>query len=195
MKRITIILFLLSLSVVVFSQEEESINILKADDSAWGKEVFKFPLRFASEIPYTGAEEARFPKGWRDTESRDFWSYVFAWQITYQKVMSPEELEENIEIYFNGLMDNKNRMKSDSSISLTNALFIKNSQTRYTGKVRTFDAFTTKKMFTLNVQVQKYDCPQKNKTIVVFRFSPKPFENDVWSYLNEVEIGDDACEN
>ena len=134
-----------------------------------------------------------FPKGWRDTKSRDFWSYVFAWQIEYQKEMPVEELEENIEIYFNGLMDNKNRMKSDSSVSPTTALFLKNSKSNYTGKVRTFDAFTTKKMFTLNVQVQKYDCPSNNKSIIVFRFSPKSFENDVWDYLGEVGISEIAC--
>lgn len=149
-------------------------------------------------MPYKGAEEARFPKGWSDVESRNFWSYVFAWQIEYQEEMTTTELEKNIEIYFNGLMDIDNRRKSDSSINYSVALFVQNSAPdasakEYTGKVRTFDGFTTKKPFALNIQVQKYDCPQKNRTIVIFRFSPKPFDNDVWDYLNEVKLADEGC--
>ncbi|MFT5386316.1 MAG: CubicO group peptidase (beta-lactamase class C family), partial [Saprospiraceae bacterium] len=50
------------------------------------------------------------------------------------------------------------------------------------------DAFFTKEPMTLNVSVEKIYCAQKKKSILLFRFSPREFEDDVWQKLAEVKL-------
>ena len=193
MSKHIISIFLIFTSTLLIAQSEQPISILDADTAIWGKEVFSFPLSFADGINYQGTEEARFPTGWIDQKSDNFWSYVFAWKINYQDELTAEELEKNIVLYYDGLMRIDHKRASDPSIQNTVALFIQNTNTSYTGKIKTFDAFATKKPFSLNARVEKYDCPDKRYTTVVFRLSPKPFDSDVWQYLEEVKISSEVC--
>ncbi|MEL6558980.1 MAG: hypothetical protein AAFQ94_12400 [Bacteroidota bacterium] len=195
MKKLILITLLMLTSIAVVAQDVQSIDILDADTAAWRKEVFTFPLGFAPEINYRGVEEARFPQGWIKTESDNFWSYVFAWKIDYQKDLPVEELEKNIGLYYDGLMRIADKKKTDPEIQEAVVLFVQTSETEYIGKIRTFDAFATKKPLTLNAKVIKYDCPDQRETIIVFRLSPKPFTNEVWSYLNEVKISSEVCQD
>jgi hypothetical protein len=64
----------------------------------------------------------------------------------------------------------------------------------YIGKITTFDKFFTKKIMTLNVQVEHHYCDHKNKSIIVFRFSPKLFDDPVWQTLKSVSLANDVCE-
>ena len=92
-----------------------------------------------------------------------------------------------MQIYFDGLMNKQN----------TNAIIIKkdgaNGVSRYIGKVKTFDEFFTKVPMVLNVLIERYYCENLKKTIILFRFSPKAFGNDVWLKLDEVKLPASIC--
>ena len=189
-------IFLLLYAMTVFGQEKQDIDVLDTG-TIWTKELFTFPLHFAKEIPYKGIEDARFPIGWGNKESPEFWSYAFAWHIALTTMPMETELEESLQIYFDGLMKGVNKDK-DLIIPKTRALLLKkgnpDSISMYVGEVIIFDAFRTKKPMILNVLVESYHCKENKKSVVLFRFSPKPFEHPIWKKLKKVSLHTDICD-
>lgn len=191
-----IILLVLLVTNSSYCQQNESENLLITDKS-WGKEVFTFPLRFAKEIKYEGFEEAHFPKGWRKEESNEFWSYAFAWDINLIEELTSKELEKNLQIYFDGLMVSVNKEKGKTlpkTVAKINEIENSNDIPRFIGTVLIYDSFITRKPLLLNVNIEKQDCKQQQKSIILFRFSPKEFDNEIWNSLNEMKIRTDSCD-
>jgi len=196
MKHIILSAALLLCCQLVIGQENEDRYILKTD-SLWGKEIFELPTGFAQEMTLNGFEDASFPKGWSDPESPEMWSYIFAWSASVEKIVPTQEIESNLDIYFDGLMN----IRKDTLIAgkiPTTALMVENSRTdnevTYTGKVRTFDRFRSNEMMTLHVMAEQYFCEKEKRTIIVFRFSPKHLEHSIWELLKGVPLIEDACE-
>ena len=175
---------------------KKDFNLLEAD-SAWGQEIFYFPISFAPDLNYKGFEDARFPKGWGNTESDEFWSYTFAWSIDLNTTLTEKDLQNDLQIYFDGLSNVVNKDKGKELPKTIAQLHKKpstNNQTQYKGTVDIYDAFKTKKPLKLNVVIEKYDCLEDNKTIIHFKFSPKDFENDVWNKLNGLRLRGNLCD-
>ena len=193
MNKHIVTILLLFFCILSYSQEEESLEVFTTD-STWIKEIIKFPINFAQDIHYEGFEDLRFPQGWSNQESPNFWSYVWAWNINSTEMPSESDLEKNVQLYFDGLLGLDFYKINDVKTHKTNAVFIKKGNTQYIGKVKTVDTRYTKLPMTLNVLVVYYYCETQKKTIMVFRYSPKPFDNPVWETLNEVKLRADACE-
>lgn len=191
MKYFSIIL-LLFFNISVLAQEERHLEVFKTD-STWIKEIIQFPIGFAQDIKYEGYEDLRFPEGWSKEESPNFWSYVWAWNIKGKEGVSERELEINIQYYFDGLLGLDFYKIDDKPLRKTNAVFIKKNESEFIGKVNTHDTRYTKKPITLNVIVKTYYCKEENKTIIHFKFSPKPYEDKVWDTLAEVKLKDSIC--
>ncbi|MCF6280141.1 MAG: hypothetical protein L3J14_07320 [Flavobacteriaceae bacterium] len=197
MKKIIILSILLSCFFNSFGQKKEEINLMQAD-STWGKEIIKIPFWFAPEINYKGYEDIRFAKGWEKIDSAGFWTLVYVWDINLHTKPTATFFEDNIKLYFDGLMKVVNEDKT-LIIPQTNALFsenkTKNGTTIFTGIVETYDAFTTKKMITLHVTIESYYCEKTKKHIPLFRFSPQNFEHDIWKELNKIKLRATVCNN
>ena len=197
MKKKIFTISLILFAGLVFSQEEQNLEVFTTD-STWIKEIIKFPIGFAQDIKYEGFEDLRFPQGWSKEDSPNFWSYVWAWNINSTEAPTTSNLEKNTQLYFDGLLGLDFYKIDDVKVPRTNAVFIKNETTKgnlqFVGKVKTFDTRYTKQPMTLNVLVEHYYCETKKKTIIVFRYSPKPFDDNVWNKLNEVKLRADACE-
>ena len=197
MKSIILIISLLLHSIVMFGQEEQYLEVLQTD-STWTKEIIKFPLGFARDIKFEGFEDLRFPSGWSKQDNPNFWSYVWAWSINDVEGLTAHELENNIQLYFDGLMGINLKSNNEGNIQSTNAIFIKKETSdgisQYIGKVKTFDTRFTRKPMTLNVLVEQYYCEQKVRSIILFRFSPQAFGNDVWHTLSMVKRRANSCE-
>jgi len=167
---------------------EQYFYFLETEEN-WRREIFHFPLHFASDINHTGLEDARFPKGWAVKENEAFWSYVFAWKIQKDYYLDKNELEDNLEKYFDGLMRIENKIE-DSGVNKTSVSFQKmksaSENSNFTGKVETYDAFFNHKMMTLNVTVEQKLVKENNELIIIYRFSPKSFESNIWNKLNSV---------
>jgi CubicO group peptidase (beta-lactamase class C family) len=176
-------------------KEIKRVSLLKTEVT-WGKEVFSFPLRFAKEIKYEGFEEAHFPRGWATETSSEFWSYAFVWHVEFIEELSAKELESNLQIYFDGLMISVNKEK-DKTLPKASANLRKmidvDAAIRFEGTIEVYDSFVTRERLLLNVKIEKKDC-NGGKSLVLFKFSPKNFESDIWMALEEVKIMGDACD-
>ncbi|GAA0745166.1 hypothetical protein [Gaetbulibacter jejuensis] len=186
-----LICFAILITTLVSAQDETHQNLL-VTDSTWAKEVFKFPIGFAQDISYSGFEEAQFPKGWGTKESPRFWSYAFVWHIEGEIDIDEHTLENDLQLYFDGLMDMKTNGNIENDILKTNVLLVK-TKTSYKGKLKTFDRLKTKEIITLNVTVEEHYCKDKNTTLLLFRFSPKSFDDSIWNELNTIILKNNVC--
>ncbi len=187
------VLFILCASLV-YSQEHDTLGVFEAD-STWSKEIIKFPIGFAPSINYEGYEDVRFSPGWSDVNSQGFWSYMFAWHIKGNQAQTINSLEAHLKVYFDGLMNAVNKDK-DLDVPKTTAVFTKaevNSNANFMGKVEMYDAFHTKAKMTLNVSVKNNYCKEKDISIIVFKLSPKPFEDALWKTFDSAKIKKGIC--
>lgn len=182
MKRIFLVLFIALTSITHASAQEHEHLAIFHTDSTWKKELFTFPLNFARDIAYEGSEDARFTTGWSNPESSEHWAYVFGWNIKHAEEITLNQLEQDLTFYFNGLM-----RVNTTSISLTKETGSEEI-TNYSGTVKTKDAFFSKEAFTLNVKIEQRHCQAQGKSIIRFRFSPKPFTHSVWEKLEEPTV-------
>lgn len=166
-------------------------DVLDADDS-WGKELFAMPLHFARDIKLNGIEDARFPKGWLNTESHEFWSYVFGWNVSLTEELTESQLEDYMQKYYDGLSNDVNKDR-DRNLPKAIAKFSKTDALSFEGKVTIYDSFVTKKQLDLNIRVTQQICHDKNKSAIIFRISPAPFINQIWNKLEEIKIRKDIC--
>jgi hypothetical protein len=192
------ILSLLLVASVLISQDDPTINLLDTEDG-WRKEAFTFPKPFAPQVDFRGIADVRFTKGWSDKSSDYLWSYAFAWKIDLEEKLSDEQLENYLQLYFDGLMRVVNR---DTSLKVpaTIAVFSSSSTIKnnldYKGKIRLYDAFFTKEILLLNVNGEYNYCAVENKHNYVFRLSPQSFSNtEVWEHLNKASLRADICRN
>jgi hypothetical protein len=195
MKNNVLILLLLLTATTVFAQEEKELEVFDADGT-WTKEIIQFPIGFAPDIPYEGYEDLRFAAGWAKKDSPEFWTYIFAWHIKGKQILSTQILETNLRMYFDGLMNAVNK-DEDFEVPATTVSFAKkesgNKESDFTGKVTVHDSFHTQATITLNILVKNYYCEEKDESIIVFRISPKAFDNEVWNTFQQVKIRRNDC--
>lgn len=195
MKQIILISILLSYSLNIFGQEYKEINLIQVD-STWGKEIIQMPFWFAPEIDYKGYEDIRFAKGWEDIKSSGFWTLVFVWDIHLSTKPTATFFEDNIKLYFDGLMkvvnDDKTLIIPKTMVSFKEKK-TNSKKTIFTGTIETFDAFTTKKMIKLNVKIESHYCKKSDKYIPFFRISPRNFNKKIWKELNKIYVNHDIC--
>ena len=177
-----------------YAQEAKHRPLLKTTN--WGSEFFDFPIKFAPTIPYKGYEEAVFPKGWSNKESIEFWSYAFAWKIEKTIDLSPQDLELQLEAYFDGLMNIKN-IKNGVSILPTKVSFkspINNLNNEFLGAVYLYEGRYNKQMMLLYTKVSLLYCENKTRLILLFKFSPLDFNSLIWEVLDDITVLNDHCE-
>lgn len=195
MKNILFVLVMFLCSFTSFSQENTRVDLLTSDAS-WGKEIISMPIHFAPQIPYKGVEEIRFAPDWSKQDKDGFWSYVFVWDIDLNKELTATDLETYLQYYFDGLMHVVNKEKG-KVLPKTVALFIKKEKStndnEFIGKLQIYNAFHTKDVMFLHCTVTQYYCPKKQKSMVLFRFSPKKFEHSIWKELSAIQLKKEAC--
>ncbi len=175
-----------------FGQRNE-FNLIDLDAS-WGQEVLRFPAR---NMNYSGVGEVRFPpKGWRNPEHNNFWTYTYAWNIDVDRKITEKELATDLVKYFNSLnhidmSDLKNKHYSYATITKIKQ---KKDITFFKGKVNIYDRFATHKIITLHVLIESHYCKRKKKTTLLFKFSPKGFKHLTWELLEKVKLIPDLCE-
>ncbi|MBC3846378.1 hypothetical protein H8K90_08305 [Winogradskyella echinorum] len=197
MKNIIIIVMLLLHSVVAFSQDENRLEILEAD-STWLKEIIKFPLSFAEDIKYKGYEDLRFAKNWSQPEGTEFFTYAFVWNINLSDKPTVEMIESNTKLYYDGLMSAVNKDKDltiPKSVTTFNLIDdIDEKLPFFSGEMKVYDSFFTKKVITLFARVESIYCEKQNKYLLLFRVSSLEFNKDIWNVLNNITLSGDACE-
>lgn len=181
-------------TTTISAQSLKDASIVKAD-TTWGKEIIKFPVEWAPAMTLEGFEELRFSPGWSDKDSNQFWTYVLAWNVTATTSLTAAEIEHNLEAYFDGLMK-PNHWARNFPEPLVHIAKTNNTANgvQYQGKMKYFDGFHTGKMITTNIMAEQIFCTTTQKTIVVFRISPKEFDHEVWNDLATVTTIPVACD-
>lgn len=173
------------------AQEQKRLNILIPPDSSWTKEIFPFPISFAPKIKYEGYEEAWFPKDWAKKDSASFWSYAFGWRVERKYPINSIELEQNLKDYFDGLMSTRSTVSKNNlqpTIIILKKNLQKENESSFVGELQIFDAFTLQEPLILYVTVQQFFNKEHSASILIFRFSPKPFKHPIWRKLNDIRI-------
>ncbi len=158
----------------------------------WGKEIFQIPLRFAPEMTLTGVEDARFTKDWGTAGSDEFWTYAFAWSVDQEAGATVAVMEENISLYFEGLMSRQKDELKGTAITRFERTGEQGGVTTYEGRLNFMDTRLTKDRLTLNVQAESRLCGDGG-AIIAFWFSPKPYGHPVWTKLRTVKVIPDVC--
>lgn len=197
MKTSCSILFVLFTIVMSAQGHKNDYPEILITDSNWSHEYFPFPIGFAQEIEYEGLEDAVFPKGWSNQESDEFWSYAFAWNIKSQKALSKQQLENDLGLYFDGLMkldhENKDHPEVKKSTITLQEKDNNIGEPSYKGTVHTLNAFHTQKAMTLNVTIDQHLCINNDNAVIIFRFSPRDFNDDIWNRLNALHKNNQLC--
>lgn len=147
----------------------------------WARETIELPPAFAPDMP-AGVEELRFPPGWRDPASDNFWSYAIVLQIN-EPVPTTTRLEELTEIYYSGLMSVLG--VGNTPESPPNEVEVDLEETtnnQYLGTIRLVDGFATFKPILINFKARSRATTDTSSTIE-FRASPQPDAHAIWSDL------------
>lgn len=193
MKKIIILIVLFFQFLLGFSQSKKETKNLIDLDKSWGIEAFQFPISFAQDIHYIGAFEVRFPpKGWGDPNHPNFWSYTYVWDIEHTKEITSDELSKNLVTYFNGLNEAKDEKRK------TKATLIKAGKegltTFFTGTVEIYDRFATHERIALNAFIESNYCAKKQRTQILFKFSPKDLTHATWKMLKSIKLTPTICD-
>lgn len=182
------------LHTTMMAQDLQDKSILMADES-YGKEIIQLPVEWAPGMTIEGFEELRFSPGWNKVESPQFWSYVLSWDVKATAPLSQYELETNLEHYFDGLM-RPNHWAKEFAEPLVQLIPAEpeNGNVYYMARMKYFDGFHTGKVMSTNIQVTQHFCEKKQRTIVIFRISPKTYIHEVWKELQAIRKKTGTCE-
>ncbi|WP_025667883.1 hypothetical protein [Aquimarina megaterium] len=164
-------------------------NVLEAQNN-WRSEVLEFPLIFAGDIEYEGEEHIRFAPGWGEKDSEDYFSYVFLWMINENPSLTASDLENIVNIYFDGLMNtgaitNFNFFKK---IPKTQSSFHQTDKNTFEGSVELYDEFFKKGIIVLNAKIKSEYCPAQEKYLIWFYLSPQEKSHQIWDQFTKVHL-------
>ena len=199
MKSLLIVLFgLLSLSTFgqsakpAFDGKKWEAPYTLEVPKGWDIERFLIPIEFAPFIPYKGVEDIRFTPGWGNVKSEEYWSYAFLWYLDNRPQLSATVVANNLIAYYTGLISRNiapRKIPAEKVFPVTAQ--IKATKTApgdtntFMGTVHMLD-YMEQTPITLNCIVHARSCPGQNKFIIFNEISPKPFNDGVWTNLNQL---------
>lgn len=189
MKKTIVQLVLLFSFFTVLSQEKETISIFN-NTKNWKTEIINFPIDWAPNLKLTGFEELLFMPNWSNPKSDEFWSLVMGWKVSAANPLSLKEIEHHFKSYFDGLMKPNHWAKEFPKPEVN---FSKNSDKNITGKMKLFDGFYTGKIIEINIQLEQFFCEKQQKSMLIFRLSPKEYHHKIWETLSEIQLKKPIC--
>ena len=132
----------------------------------WRSETIPFPLAFAPSLAHTGVEELRFPPGFFEPDSPEYWSYAFVWRTTDPAMLHGVEMAEELTTYFRGLVaavDEKKAVQAPDEI-IARAVDVAHpaedgGDIMLALRVHVFDAFGDARALDLEGTARRRSCP------------------------------------
>ena len=182
MKQHSHALWLLVVAALLFGVSPRSFGQAGSlEEGEWARETIMFPPAFAPELP-TGVEELRFPRGWRDPESQNFWSYAILMRLD-EPALSDERIAEVTELYYTGLMAALGvGRQPDAPTNTVEVQLERIADGRYHGCMHLIDGFATSEPITVNLRIKMWSHTDRASTVEV-RVSPQPDEHHIWADL------------
>jgi len=162
----------------------------------WNAETILFPIDFAPSLPYKGFEQLWFAPGWGDPNSNEKWAYTILWWLDAKYSFDEKILKRDLESYFSGLTRRRAVAdKLDLSLLTPAKVEIKKVET-LSGDKQTFSAFAdifdaqvSKKPGKLYFKIHEKNCPDAERTIVLFEVSANPTDQAIWKKLDQINSG------
>jgi hypothetical protein len=160
----------------------------------WNVERFSLPAEFAPQMNVKGVEELRFPPGWGDSTSVQYWSYAYLWWLNGMPEINASDLQINLQALYTGLVG-RNIVSRHIPLGkqVPTTVTVKKITTGI-GDVQTFQGQThmldymTQKPIILNLVIHEKNCPKDNHKAVFVEVSPKQFTHAVWNDLEKLGL-------
>ena len=155
----------------------------------WRTETISMPPAFAQELRHHGLGTLRFSPGMFDPDRDDFWSYLMIWWLPGDTNLSATALEEDLRIYYRGLVGAvaPGAGFDPESVTIDADLEAEGSQ-QFRGRITTLDAFATGKAVELTVRIAGVMCDEKHLSLI-FSISPQHEEHEIWGDLETIRSG------
>jgi hypothetical protein len=153
----------------------------------WRTEDTTYPPPWAKSLPWKGRLEIRFPPGWFQAQSDEFWSYPVLYTLDGDVLAKRDDLEKALRAYDAGLYDGKFeasriqiKIGDDRKTETRGHAVVRRSVT-----VDGYDPLVTRAPLKTNLEVFRWYCPKTRATSVLILRSPRPLKEDdpVWSQL------------
>jgi hypothetical protein len=188
----------IKLKLKIFNPQTYAPTYLLPAPEGWSVERFSLPPEFAKDINFKGVEDVRFPPGWGDVKSEEYWTYAFLWWTEGIPELNTSILEKNLKSYYSGLIARNitpRKIQVNKLIPTIVSIHVtktdKGDIETYSGTISMLDYMTQTPMV-LNALIHKKNCPDKNHSYIFFEISPKPFTGPVWEKLNKLYEGLDC---
>lgn len=154
----------------------------------WRSETIPFPLDFAPKLPYAGYELLRFGPRFFDPGSETYFTYSFAFVLEGAPSFSPSVLAHDLETYFTGLASAVSGKPSNPALHAatirSEAPDKSTGRERFSGSVRTIDAFGDGRTLDLSLVGETYLC--LGRRITISSLSPQASSHPVFQTLAAV---------
>lgn len=192
-----IIFILCSISLNMYGQEKFDGHKWEAPyhlpmPKDWGFERFLIPINFAPSISYKGIEDIRFTPGWAKVKSDEYWTYAFLWYLDGVVKTDEKIIAKNLKAYYTGLFNINTDSAKKTSVKLIPTTTAFKKVTIANGDLATFSGtiemmdYLQLKPIMLNCRAHLKYCRDKDKTILFYELSPKPYTHIVWLSLNQL---------
>jgi hypothetical protein len=162
--------------------------------NGWRTETIPFPIEFAPTLPYRGFEEVRFHPDFFLPAERGWWTYAVAWACSMDEPAPRSEvLEADLTTYWDGLATAvagaelarthpcRVRLKP-----VTEARRAGHAVEQRTGEARVLDPFGSAGPVRLQLEIERWVCPDAGRTMVLALASPRNVRTAEWRSLREV---------
>ena len=182
-----IITLALLIAVQTGFAQESKLSTYHSTPKGWKTEIIPFPLEYAPEITYSGKEELVFMPGMYKSESEDFFSFAFSWEIdSPTEQLNISQIKNDLIAYYVGL--NKAVAKEDSAVVDVNLIPERDGKWQYSGSIHWQEPFVTKKLQVLNFKALSKYCSNLKKQRWYFIASPQNKEHIIWQKLSAIEF-------
>jgi hypothetical protein len=163
----------------------------------WRMERAYLPGPFASHVTIHGVEDIRFPGGWGDPKSPEYWSVAYLLWLDGGQKIDADIMQNNLRIYYDdliaGAVIRRNvHLPADKIIPEKVTVAIKkikaeaDDKETYTGTIYMFD-YLGRHPMTLNCLVHVKACDDQRHIPVFFEISPQPFDHPLWRDLKQMK--------
>jgi hypothetical protein len=154
----------------------------------WVPQGEALPPPWDATFPFIGAEELRFPPGWVDPASDEWWSYDFLIWIDSGPEVTAGTLEGALVSYYSGLVECATNPDCDPNhfAARLRRLVDTPRLDLFAGSVDIFDLIGTP--ITLNLLMTSLVCPESNHRAVLVSASPLPRLEPMWAKLIDLQL-------
>jgi hypothetical protein len=161
--------------------------------NGWRMERAAIPGPISTHMTIKGIEDIRFPPGWGNANSEEYWSVAYLLWLERGQKIDAGILQNNLKIYYDDLLAGaqvRRDLKIAAGVLKPVQVSIKKIKAEpddletYTGVIDMFD-YLGQKPIALNYLVHLKACGGQGHIPVFFEISPKPFEHPIWQDLKK----------